>query len=147
MTLNCGSAASKKRNLPPAMPIVLECERCTACCRWPGSVCLTEPEITALAAVKGLSETDFIQQFARLRPDRRGLALLERPDGACIFLDGNNCAVQAAKPQQCRDFPNVWLNSLWGKVPLAAIQKDYPMLTHCAAFKSFLKAEGKESAA
>jgi hypothetical protein len=69
---------------------------------------LTDAEITRLAAFKNLSEADFIQQFTRLRWDRGGLALQEKPDGGCIFLDGDDCAVQAVKPQQCRDFPNLW---------------------------------------
>ncbi len=90
------------------MPIFLECQRCTACCRWPGQVRLTEAEITRLAAFKGISEDDFIQQFTRLRQDRQGLALREQPDGACIFLEDNDCAVQPVKPQQCREFPNLW---------------------------------------
>jgi Fe-S-cluster containining protein len=123
------------------MPIVVECHRCTACCRWPGEVRLTAAEITRLAAFQGLSESGFIQQFTRLRQDRRGLALQEKPNGECIFLAGENCSVQAVKPQQCLDFPNRWINSLWGKVPLAAIKKDYPMLANCAAFKAFLASE------
>lgn len=90
------------------MPIFLECQRCTACCRWPGQVLLNEAEITRLAAFKGLSEHDFIQQFTKLRPDRRGLSLKDQPDGACIFLEGENCAVQPVKPQKCREFPNLW---------------------------------------
>ena len=61
-----------------------------------------------LAAFQNLSEHEFIQQFARLRWDRGGLALKEQPDGACIFLTGEGCAVQPVKPQQCRDFPNLW---------------------------------------
>jgi len=55
-----------------------------------------------------MSEHDFIQQFMRLRHDRRGLALQEKADGSCIFLDGNDCSVQPVKPQQCRDFPSLW---------------------------------------
>ena len=90
------------------MPIFLKCQRCTACCRWPGQVLLNEAEITRLAAFKQMSEPDFIQQFAKLRADRRGLALNEQPDGACIFLEGENCAVQPVKPQKCREFPNLW---------------------------------------
>lgn len=90
------------------MPVFLECQRCTACCRWPGQVRLTEAEIARLAAFKGLTESAFIQQFTRLTQDRRGLALMDQPDGACIFLDGENCSVQGVKPQQCRDFPNLW---------------------------------------
>lgn len=90
------------------MPIFYECQRCTACCRWPGQVVLTDAEITNLAAFKSLSEFDFIQQFTRLTEDRRGLALKDEPNGECIFLEGNDCAVQSVKPQQCRDFPNLW---------------------------------------
>ena len=69
---------------------------------------MTDAEITRLAAFKGMGESDFIQQFTRLTWDRGGLALQEKPDGSCIFLEGDNCAVQSVKPQQCRDFPNLW---------------------------------------
>ena len=55
-----------------------------------------------------MSEFDFIQQYTRLRQDRRGLALLEKPNGECVFLEGNDCSVQPVKPRQCREFPNLW---------------------------------------
>jgi uncharacterized protein len=90
------------------MPVFLECQHCTACCRWPGQVRLSNAEITRLAEFKGIPEPEFIQHFTRLRWDRGGLALQEKPDGACIFLEGNDCAVQPAKPRQCREFPNLW---------------------------------------
>ena len=90
------------------MPVFLECRRCTACCRWPGQVKLTEQEITRLAEFKARSEHDFVQEFTRLRSDRRGLALKEKANGECVFLDGSDCLVQPVKPQQCRDFPNHW---------------------------------------
>lgn len=61
-----------------------------------------------MAAYKGLSESDFIEKYTRLRWDRGGLALKEQPDHACIFLEGESCAVQPVKPQQCREFPNLW---------------------------------------
>lgn len=97
------------------MPIFFDCQRCTACCRWPGQVKLTDAEIGRLAAHLGLSEFDFIQRYTRLRPNRRGLSLTERPDGACVFLQGRDCAVQPVKPQQCRDFPNLWRFEGFGK--------------------------------
>jgi Fe-S-cluster containining protein len=124
------------------MPITFECHRCTACCRWPGEVRLEAEEIAKIAALKGIGEMDFIERHTRLRKDRRGLALKENADGSCIFLKNGGCAVQAAKPQQCQDFPNRWVNQLWGKLPLENIQSDYPMLFNCAAFKAFLKANG-----
>ncbi|MEK7780938.1 MAG: YkgJ family cysteine cluster protein [Verrucomicrobiota bacterium] len=90
------------------MPVFQDCQRCTACCRWPGQVRLTDAEITRIATFLQLSEHDFIQRYTRLQPDRRGLALQEKPDGACVLLEGNLCSIQPVKPQQCRDFPNLW---------------------------------------
>lgn len=92
-----------------------------------------------MAAFKKMSETAFIEQHTRLRADRLGLALNERPDGSCIFLEDGSCAVHPVKPQQCKDFPSRWVSRLWGKVPLETMRKDYPMLFACAAFKAFLK--------
>lgn len=90
------------------VPIYYECQRCTACCRWPGQVRLTEGEITALAGHLGLPVDEFTERYTRLREDRRGLVLTEKPNGECVFLDGADCRVQPVKPQQCRDFPNLW---------------------------------------
>jgi len=61
-------------------------------------------EIARLAAFKKISESDFIQQFTRLRNDRRGLALQDKPNGECTFLEGDDYSVQPGKPQPCRDF-------------------------------------------
>jgi hypothetical protein len=41
-------------------------------------------------------------------PRRQGLALEDKPSGECIFLEGNDCAINSVKPQQCREFPNLW---------------------------------------
>ena len=90
------------------MPVFYECQRCTACCRWPGQVKVAEVEIPGMAAFLGLGEVEFIQRYTRLRSDRRGLALTDRGDGACVFLEGGNCRIQPVKPRQCRDFPNRW---------------------------------------
>ena len=113
------------------MPIFYECQRCTACCRWPGQVRLTEAEITRLAAFKGLSEAEFIQQFTRLRWDRGGLALQEKPDGGCIFLASDDCSVQAVNPQQCRDFPNLW--------NFPGFEQSCRALPHLVAEKEYLR--------
>jgi Fe-S-cluster containining protein len=90
------------------MPVFYECQRCTACCRWPGQVRVTDAEITRMAEHLGLGEREFIERYMRLREDRRGIVLKDQPDGACVFLEGGNCRVQPVKPQQCRDFPNHW---------------------------------------
>lgn len=90
------------------MPVFYECQRCTACCRWPGDVRVGDDEISRLAAHCRIGENDFIQRYTRLSRDRRGLSLIEKANGECVFLDGDKCAVQPVKPQQCRDFPNLW---------------------------------------
>jgi len=90
------------------MPVFYDCQRCTACCRWPGQVRVTEEEIRRMAAFLGMDESAFIQRYCRLAANRYGLALMEREDGSCVFLDGRDCRVQPVKPQQCRDFPNLW---------------------------------------
>ena len=90
------------------MPVYYQCQRCTACCRWPGQVRLTDGEIGRMAAFLGLAEGEFIERYTRLRADRKGLALTEQADGACVFLEGRDCRVQAVKPGQCRECPNGW---------------------------------------
>ena len=92
----------------PAPPVYYACQRCANCCRWPGFVRLDDQDITNIAAHLALSEHEFIQRFTRLRPQRDGLALIDKPDGECIFLDGRDCRVQPVKPHQCRGFPNAW---------------------------------------
>ena len=93
---------------------------------------MTDAELARLAAFKGLGEQDFTQQFMRLRPDRRGLALAEKPNGECIFLDGGDCSVQPVKPQQCRDFPNLWnfpgFEKTCRAIPRLASDEDYRLL-------------------
>lgn len=107
------------------MAIFYECQRCTACCRWPGNVRVSDEEIAALAKFKGLSEFDFIQKYTRLHTDRRGLSLIEKPNHECIFLEGRDCTVQPVKPQQCKDFPNKWNFPGWREV-CHAIPREIP---------------------
>jgi len=92
------------------------CQRCTNCCRWPGLVRINEKEVREIAAFLGCSEYEFVQQYTALRPDRRGLMLLNHPDDSCIFLKGRDCSIQKVKPQQCRDFPNGWNFPGWREV-------------------------------
>ena len=84
------------------------CQRCTACCRWPGLVKVGDAEIAEMAALLGVEEGDFIQRYTKLRPYRDGLALIDKGNGECIFLEGRDCRVQNAKPVQCKGFPNTW---------------------------------------
>ncbi len=92
------------------------CQRCTNCCRWPGFVRITDADVAAIAGHLGMDEHTFIQTHTRLRPNRDGLALIDHPDGSCIFLQGRDCAIQPVKPSQCRDFPNGWNFPGWRDV-------------------------------
>ncbi|MEQ1858914.1 MAG: YkgJ family cysteine cluster protein [Chthoniobacteraceae bacterium] len=92
------------------------CQRCTACCRWPGQVKVSAGEIASIAAFLGVDEAAFIQRLTRLRTQRDGLALIDKPNGECFFLDGADCSIQPVKPQQCRDFPNRWSFPGWREV-------------------------------
>lgn len=98
------------------MAIHYQCQRCTKCCRWPGFVKVTEAEIAAIARHFRMEESAFIQQYTRLRPSRQGLALVDKANGECVFLEGNDCSIQPVKPQQCRDFPNNWNFPGWRQV-------------------------------
>ncbi len=103
----------------PAMetpsPIIHSCQRCGACCRWEGDVCLTDADIAAIAAYLGMEEVAFINEYCHLQRNRRGLSLIDAADGACIMLTDSGCRIQPVKPQQCRDFPHKWNFPGWEK--------------------------------
>lgn len=85
-----------------------KCTGCGACCRWEGSVLLTDDDIMRMAVRLGLSEQEFIDQHTRLAPNRIQLALIDEPDGSCSMLTENRCSIYEARPQQCRSFPFAW---------------------------------------
>ena len=93
---------------PAPKKIYYQCQRCAKCCQWPGDVVLWEDEITRIAAFVDLPRDEFIDRYTRLRANRTGLSLIEKENGACIFLDGIHCRINAVKPEQCKDFPNKW---------------------------------------
>lgn len=91
------------------MTVHRQCTRCGNCCRWAGYVRLAKEEPEAIAVHLNLSPDVFLDRFTRLTDDRRGLSLIEKPDGSCIFLEGDNgCRIQPVKPAQCAGFPNTW---------------------------------------
>ncbi|MBO4619602.1 MAG: YkgJ family cysteine cluster protein [Victivallales bacterium] len=85
------------------------CVGCGACCRWEGIVRINDAEIADISNYLNINELEFIERYTRLAPDRRGLVLLDAPDGACCFLTPDNrCRIHPVKPRQCRDFPKTW---------------------------------------
>jgi uncharacterized protein len=98
------------------------CLRCGACCRVEGYVRLEGDEPDRMAAFLGLTVPDFTRAYTRLTRDRAALSLVERADGACVFLaaDGDACLVHAVKPRQCREFPRRWAFAGYERVCAAA---------------------------
>ena len=92
-------------------PII--CQRCGACCRIPnGIVRVSDAEIARISTFLGRMEDDFIARETELAPDRKGLVLKSRPDGACAWLtDDNLCRINPVKPDKCRTFPHEWVNA------------------------------------
>ena len=115
-------APSKDHGSPGNREIVLEpdvyyvCQRCTACCKWPGDVRVEEDEIASIANFLGLTDQDFLARFTRLRTNRQGLSLIEKANHECIMLDGNACRIHSVKPEQCSGFPNKWNFPGWRQV-------------------------------
>ncbi len=106
-----GSPGNDLTVLEPAVHYV--CQRCNACCRWPGDVRLSKGEITAIADFLGMQECDFISRFTRLRTNRTGLSLLEKENHECVMLVDGGCRIHPVKPSQCAGFPNKWNFPRW----------------------------------
>jgi Fe-S-cluster containining protein len=85
-----------------------KCTGCGECCRWSGSVLLTDDDISGLSVHLGIPEQVFIERHTRLAPNRIQLAFLDQADGSCSFLEGDRCAIYKARPEQCRSFPFAW---------------------------------------
>lgn len=109
-----GSPGNRDVVLDPGVRYV--CQRCNACCKWPGDVRIEDDEIAAIASFLGLSEGEFIERYTRLRTNRTGLSLIERENHECIMLENGGCRIHEVKPGQCRGFPNKWNFPGWRDV-------------------------------
>lgn len=109
-----GSPGNDHTVLEPDVNYV--CQRCTACCKWPGDVRVSEVEIAAIADFLGMTEEDFISSHTRLRTNRMGLSLREKANHECIMLEGGGCRIHPVKPSQCAGFPNRWNFPGWREV-------------------------------
>lgn len=72
---------------------------------------LKEGDTAKIAAHLKMSEADFIANETEIAPDRQGLVLKDRTDGACAMLDeANRCKIYPVRPEKCRTFPFDWVN-------------------------------------
>jgi Fe-S-cluster containining protein len=109
-----GSPGNRDVVLEPDIEYV--CQRCTACCKWPGDVRLEEDEIAPIATFLGMDENAFLDRYTRLRTNRQGLSLIEKDNHECIMLENNSCRIHEVKPEQCAGFPNKWNFPGWRQV-------------------------------
>ena len=102
----------KRKTGPLSFDERFVCRRCGACCRIPnGIVRVSDAEIARIAAFLGMTEAEFIEHETEVAPDRKGLILKSRPDGACAWpTDDNLCRINPVKPDKCRTFPGQWRN-------------------------------------
>ncbi|MBN2713976.1 MAG: YkgJ family cysteine cluster protein [Planctomycetes bacterium] len=82
-----------------------DCQGCGRCCRGPGGyVWITEEEARDIAGVLDISFEAFAKTY--LRQVGMHLALVDAPNGDCIFLDEKGrCKVYENRPIQCKTFP------------------------------------------
>ena len=99
----------------PMKDVWYQCDRCLACCKWPGDVKVDDHEVDAIAAFLEMDVDDFIEKFTRLRMNRNGLSLIEKDNHECIMLENGGCKIQSVKPFQCKGFPNRWNFPGWQK--------------------------------
>ena len=101
----------QEEHLPPGKKWL--CQRCGNCCRWPGFVIVTGKEIDRMADYLKMDPEDFLEKYVEVTPDGDQLTLIMKEDDSCIFLEGINCQVNPAKPDQCSGFPNTWHFEGW----------------------------------
>lgn len=114
MNLDHGSPGNFLIDLDPDVHYV--CQRCTACCKWPGDVRIEEYEIGRIAGFLGMGEMDFLDRYTRLRSNRQGLSLIEKENHECVMLENGGCRIHPVKPAQCAGFPNKWNFPGWREV-------------------------------
>ena len=108
--------------------LAFESQQCGRCCAGPGEgyVWVTAKEITAIAAHLGLSEGQMHRRHVR-KVGRR-FSLKECPGTRdCVFLESTaaglaGCAIYAARPGQCRNWP-FWASNLTDPRAWAAAQQ------------------------
>ena len=83
-----------------------DCTQCANCCRH-SVVPVSAGEIERIAGYLGISVEAAERHYTTPDPDAPTLRVLSSSGDACVFLDGNLCAIYAARPETCRDFPHV----------------------------------------
>ncbi|MFC1667988.1 YkgJ family cysteine cluster protein [Chlamydiota bacterium] len=84
------------------------CRYCGNCCRIQGYVYLDDSDVSKISRFLGFTEKRFIEKYTRVNENRYKLSLIERKNGACVFLNNNKCLIYTVRPWQCKSFPYKW---------------------------------------
>jgi Fe-S-cluster containining protein len=82
-----------------------ECNRCGGCCR--NSTChLSLGDVPKIAKHLGITGEEFARKYlAIFRPQESRFAVKPRmTESGCVFLRGNDCAIQDVKPKGGREY-------------------------------------------
>src|SRR6185503_3872289 len=82
----------------------IDCTVCANCCRV-ATVEVTERDVERLAAHLSVTRKEFMTQYTEEKDSGR---ILKWTEGAgCVFLEGNDCTVYEARPDNCVRFPHL----------------------------------------
>lgn len=84
----------------------VDCTACANCCRH-SVVSVNDSEIENIASHIGTTSKEVSRLYTVPDPDAPALRILLNSDEGCVFLDGNLCMIYEARPNTCRDFPHV----------------------------------------
>jgi Fe-S-cluster containining protein len=104
--LSHGSPINDQTVLEPDVHYV--CQRCNACCKWPGDVRIEDRDVAAISSFLGITQEEFLAKYTRLRTNRQGLSIIEKENHECVMLENGGCRIHPVKPAQCAGFPNKW---------------------------------------
>ncbi len=87
-----------------------KCQNTGHCCKRPGYVYVTDPEISKMAQELKMTVGTFRQQFVKRD---NGWSVIATPDFRVgCFLDKKNCCeIYKARPKECKtypDWPEIW---------------------------------------
>lgn len=109
-----GSPINDQTVLEPDVHYV--CQRCNACCKWPGDVRIEDRDVAAISSYLRITEEEFLAKYTRLRTNRQGLSIIEKENHECVMLENGGCRIHPVKPAQCAGFPNKWNFPGWHDV-------------------------------
>jgi len=83
----------------------IDCRQCANCCRV-ATARVTERDVDRLARHFRVKPERIMADYVA-GSDEEGFILKRRPEGDCVFLDGNDCSVYDARPDVCQRYPHL----------------------------------------